>query len=89
MNGHPFLPRSVILTGLLLLANEVPDIMTVMSWVSFGTLGLLFAMMLIVGQLQQTGLFEVICAACLRLSKGNLLVVTILLCCITAFISAW
>jgi len=31
----------------------------------------------------------VICAACLRVSKGNLLVVTILLCCITAFISAW
>ena len=30
-----------------------------------------------------------ICAACLRVSKGNLLVVTILLCCITAFISAW
>lgn len=34
-------------------------------------------------------MFEVICAACLRASRGNLLVVTILLCCITAFVSAW
>ena len=29
------------------------------------------------------------CAACLRASKGSLLIVTILLCTITAFISAW
>ena len=41
---------SCIAPGLLLLANEVPDIHTVMSWVDFGTLGLLFGMMLIVGQ---------------------------------------
>ena len=40
----------LITPGLLLLANEVPDIHTVMSWVDFGTLGLLFGMMLIVGQ---------------------------------------
>jgi Na+/H+ antiporter NhaD/arsenite permease-like protein len=40
-------------------------------------------------QLQQTGVFQVICASCLRVSKGNLLVVTVLLSCITAFISAW
>lgn len=39
-------------TGLLLLANEAPDIETVMSWVDFGTLGLLFGMMLIVGQVR-------------------------------------
>ena len=63
--------------------------MVVMSWVNFGTLGLLFAMMFIVGQLRKTGLFEVICASCLRTSKGNMLVVSVLLCCITAFISFW
>lgn len=40
-------------------------------------------------QLQKTGMFEVICAACLRVSRGNLLVVTILICSITAFLSAW
>ena len=34
-------------------------------------------------------MFEVICAACLRVSRGNLLVVSVLLCCITAFLSAW
>ena len=60
-----------------------------MTWVDFGTLGLLFGMMLIVGQLQKTGVFEVICAMCLKASKGNLLVMTILLCLITAFLSAW
>ena len=73
----------------MLIANEVPDIMVVMSWVNFGTLGLLLAMMLIVGQLRKTGLFEVICASCLRASKGSMLVVSVLLCCITAFISFW
>ena len=36
--------------GLLLLANLAPDLAKVMSWVDFGTLGLLFGMMLIVGQ---------------------------------------
>ena len=39
--------------GLLLLANEAPDIKTVMSWVDFGTLGLLFGMMLVVGQVSE------------------------------------
>ena len=42
-----------------------------------------------ISQLQKTGMFEVICAACLRMSRGNLLVVSVLLCCITAFMSAW
>ncbi len=41
------------LAGLLLLANNVPDIHEVMAWVDYGTLGLLFGMMLIVGQVKR------------------------------------
>lgn len=80
---------SFCMLGLLLVANEAPTIDEVMTWVDFGTLGLLFGMMLIVGQIQKTGVFEVMCASCLRASKGNLLILTILLCLITAFVSAW
>ena len=36
--------------GLLLLANMAPDLSTVMGWMDFGTLGLLWGMMVIVGQ---------------------------------------
>ncbi len=39
--------------GLLLLANNVPGIHEVMGWVDYGTLGLLFGMMLIVGQVRR------------------------------------
>ncbi len=77
------------MTGILMLCGLTPDLAKVVSWIDFGTLGLLFGMMLIVGQLQYTGSFEVICAACLKISKGNFLYMTILLCSITAFLSAW
>lgn len=50
------------MTGLLLLANLAPDLPKVISWIDPGTMGLLFGMMIIVGQLQGTGVFEVICA---------------------------
>jgi hypothetical protein len=43
------LPSSCPL-GLLLIANEAPSMAVVMSWVDYGTMGLLFGMMLIVGQ---------------------------------------
>ncbi|KAG1678649.1 hypothetical protein FOA52_012656 [Chlamydomonas sp. UWO 241] len=78
-----------MMTGLLMIANITPDLHTVLSWLDFGTLGLLFGMMVIVGQLQRTGVFEVMCAMCLRASKGNLLYLTLYLCLITAFLSAW
>lgn len=50
------------MTGLLLLANLAPDLPKVVSWIDPGTMGLLFGMMIIVGQLKGTGVFEVICA---------------------------
>jgi len=75
--------------GMLLIANMAPDLPTVMTWLDFGTLGLLFGMMIIVGQLQRTGVFEVLCGACLRGSKGNLLYLTLYITLITAFLSAW
>ena len=47
------------MNGLLFIANMAPDLVTVINWMDFGTLGLLFGMMVIVGQLKKTGVFEV------------------------------
>eukprot|EP00798_Chlamydomonas_sp_ICE-L_P021621 gene21621-28624_t len=75
--------------GLLLLANLTPDLMLVMEWLDYGTLGLLFGMMVIVGILQRTGVFEVMCTVCLKACKGRMWLLTVYLCCLTGFLSAW
>ena len=48
------------------------------DWLDASTLGLLFGMMLIVGQLKRTGLFEVLCAATLRLCGGRMWLLVVL-----------
>ncbi|KAG1652905.1 hypothetical protein FOA52_015927, partial [Chlamydomonas sp. UWO 241] len=46
------------MTGLLLLGNAAPPLAHIVTWIDYGTLTLLFGMMLIVGQLQRTGVFQ-------------------------------
>jgi hypothetical protein len=48
------------------------------EWLDESTLGLLFGMMIIVGQLQRTGLFEVACAAALHACRGHMWLLTVL-----------
>lgn len=78
-----------LMSGLLLIANLAPDLEKVVGWIDAGTMALLFGMMVIVGQLQKTGVFEVVCACCLKLSRGRILFLTIVLGIMTAFASAW
>jgi Na+/H+ antiporter NhaD/arsenite permease-like protein len=47
------------------------------------TLGLLFGMMILVGKLKDTGLFEVLCAWTLRASKGRMWALSLLMMYIT------
>jgi Na+/H+ antiporter NhaD/arsenite permease-like protein len=47
------------------------------------TLGLLFGMMILVGKLKDTGLFEVLCAATLRASRGKMWLLSVLMMYIT------
>jgi hypothetical protein len=51
----------------------------VTSWLDESTLGLLFGMMILVGQLKNTGLFEVLCAATLRACRGRMWLLSIML----------
>jgi hypothetical protein len=80
---------SFLMLGLLLWLDLAPDLKTVISWLDESTLGLLFGMMLIVGKTAQTGAFEVMTAATLRLSRGSLALLSVLLLSLTAFLSAW
>jgi Na+/H+ antiporter NhaD/arsenite permease-like protein len=47
------------------------------------TLGLLFGMMILVGKLKDTGLFEVLCAATLKASRGKMWLLSLLMMYIT------
>jgi Na+/H+ antiporter NhaD/arsenite permease-like protein len=47
------------------------------------TLGLLFGMMILVGKLKDTGLFEVLCAATLKASRGKMWLLSVLMMYIT------
>jgi Na+/H+ antiporter NhaD/arsenite permease-like protein len=66
----------------------VPSLATVTSWLDESTLGLLFGMMIIVGHLKNTGLFEVLCAATLKACGGRMWLLSALLCYLTGVVSA-
>ncbi|GBF88485.1 hypothetical protein Rsub_01198 [Raphidocelis subcapitata] len=75
--------------SLLLWMNMTPSLETVTSWLDESTLGLLFGMMILVGQLKNTGLFEVLCAATLRACRGRLWLLSIMLLYLTGVVSAF
>lgn len=61
----------------------------VTSWLDESTLGLLFGMMILVGHLKNTGAFEVLCASALRLCRGRMWLLSVLLLYMTALVSAF
>jgi hypothetical protein len=69
--------------GLLLWMNMVPSLDVVTSWLDESTLGLLFGMMILVGQLKNTGLFEVLCSATLKACRGNMWLLSMMRCYLT------
>jgi hypothetical protein len=66
--------------------ESLPHIMGHMEW---STLGLLFGMMLLVGELSHTGIFEFCAVRLLVASKGSFVRLNILLCSLTAVASAF
>ena len=62
---------------------------TVMLHQEWSTLGLLFGMMLIVGELSNTGIFEFLAVRILMSSKGSFNRLLVLLCLLTAVASAF
>ena len=49
-----------------------PSLGLVVEWLDESTLGLLFGMMIIVGRLKDTGMFELMSAFVVRLSRGKM-----------------
>jgi Na+/H+ antiporter NhaD/arsenite permease-like protein len=69
--------------------NRVPTLAKVVSWMDHGTLGLLWGMMLIVGITMRTGVFEWTGVMACKLSGGNKTRLLLLLCIVTAVLSAF
>jgi hypothetical protein len=69
--------------------GETESIKTVMLHQEWSTLGLLFGMMVIVGELSHTGVFEWLAVRLLVQSKGSFNRLMVLLCLLTAVASAF
>ena len=69
--------------------GHTESIRTIMLYMEWSTLGLLFGMMLIVGELSHTGIFEWCAVRLLVASKGSYNRLMILLCGLTAISSAF
>lgn len=78
-----------MMMGLLLWMNMAPSLSLVVDWLDESTLGLLFGMMIIVGRLKDTGMFELMSAVAVRLSKGKMWALSLLLMVGTGFLSAF
>lgn len=90
------LPRTLIaLVGSFIAVAAVslihgrPSFSTVINWIDFDTVGLLFGMMVMVGIFSETGFFEYSAIKAYKLSKGNLWRLTLILCLFTAITSAF
>eukprot|EP01127_Copromyxa_protea_P015645 TRINITY_DN4537_c0_g1_i1.p1 TRINITY_DN4537_c0_g1~~TRINITY_DN4537_c0_g1_i1.p1 ORF type:complete len:465 (+),score=52.08 TRINITY_DN4537_c0_g1_i1:493-1887(+) len=68
--------------------HERPTFSKVVSLIDFETVGLLFGMMIMVGILSTTGLFEWLAVKAYKFSKGNVWSLSVILCLVTAIVSA-
>jgi Na+/H+ antiporter NhaD/arsenite permease-like protein len=75
--------------GLLMWTKGYPSLETVVSWIDDSTVCVLFGMMIIVGRLADTGVFEVMGGAIVRSSGGKMWVMTVYLMTAVAAVSAW
>lgn len=80
---------SFAMLALLLWLEMPPDLGTVLEWVDESALALLFGMMILVGKLSQTGFFQVATVQVVGLCKGSLWVLTVIMCTLTAVLSAF
>eukprot|EP00241_Pyramimonas_parkeae_P000780 CAMPEP_0114240676 /NCGR_PEP_ID=MMETSP0058-20121206/9219_1 /TAXON_ID=36894 /ORGANISM="Pyramimonas parkeae, CCMP726" /LENGTH=974 /DNA_ID=CAMNT_0001353137 /DNA_START=139 /DNA_END=3064 /DNA_ORIENTATION=- len=80
---------SFVMLGLLLLVDKTPDLVRVVEFIDEGALALLFGMMILVGKLASTGVFEVATFNLVGLSRGNTFALMAILCSLTAVLSAF
>lgn len=69
--------------------NRVPTLGRVVEWMDHGTLGLLWGMMLIVGITMRTGVFEWTGVLACKMAGGSKVKLVLLLCTVTAVLSAF
>ncbi|TRY70042.1 hypothetical protein TCAL_02876 [Tigriopus californicus] len=74
--------------AILALLNERPTLMEIMSWIDIETLTLLFSMMIIVGIISETGVFSYLGYLAYRITRGQIWPLIIILCLLTALVSA-
>lgn len=75
--------------GLLMWCRLVPQVQEMVVWIDESTVILLFGMMIMIGKLAETGLFNVATAKVVRASKGDLGRLTTILCILTGCLSAF
>eukprot|EP00959_Pyramimonas_sp_CCMP1952_P373054 7812691-Pyramimonas_sp.AAC.1 len=68
---------------------QTPNLSTVIEFIDEGALALLFGMMILVGKLASTGVFEVVTFTLVGVSKGNTFTLLAVLCALTATLSAF
>eukprot|EP00727_Mastigamoeba_balamuthi_P010042 m51a1_g5660 hypothetical protein (641) ;mRNA; r:898354-901138 len=73
----------------LLIAHKEYPLETVATWLDQSTFVLLFGMMIIVKIFGDTGFFEWIAVQSIRLSRGSVRILFVLICSLTAFLSAF
>lgn len=80
---------SFLALGVLSALNKRPSLEVVVEWIDFETIMLLFGMMVIVGVLSETGVFEWCAVKAYKMSSGNTWSLITLLCVFTAVVSAF
>ncbi|XP_064553817.1 P protein-like isoform X2 [Drosophila montana] len=75
--------------GVLSMLDAKPALDTIVSWIDMETLMLLFAMMIMVSILTETGVFEFMSVYAYQMSKGNVWRLLFFLCMFTGFLSAF
>ncbi|TMS20702.1 P protein, partial [Larimichthys crocea] len=80
----------IILTGVyVLIIFERPSLVTVVEWIDYETLALLFGMMVLVAIFSETGFFDYCAVKAYQLSRGRVWPMIIILCLIAAILSAF
>lgn len=80
---------SFLAVGLLSVLHERPSFLTIMTWIDYNTLSLLFGMMVIVGLLRDTGFFEFAAVKAYKIAQGNFWKLLVVLCCFTSVVTAF
>nr|AOW69298.1 pink-eyed dilution-like protein [Salpingoeca urceolata] len=80
---------SFVALAVLSVLNKRPSLEVIIGWIDYETVMLLFGMMIIVGILSQTGIFEWAAVKAYKISKGRIWTLITLLCVFAGVVSAF